>query len=691
MKIATFLTGCISSALAAPIDSLPPLVVTGNKLATASERQTGQYTLLEAERFETVSAISGTYQDLFALVAGGYSGNPTAGSFSLRGLNQDNVFGYVGTGSNSLIAVLEDGAPLSSATLRFLPPVLWNIDHAEVLRGPQSLSHGPNSLGGALLFQTTLPGFSRAGNAMAELAQHSTYRAAINQDFTLLLDELALRFSYLHQESEGEATNRFFDDDEFGATERDRFQARLLWYPGKSRDSRFDLSLVHDRSAGNPFATVTSSPGVEFFDRENSLNTQSSYPTRRSAATFNATFVLPAGLELKSTTSAQFLDVDQAFDLDATPFLEWFVDGVTKENRFTEDLVLARRTGTFQWLLGGYLEFSEYEVGFSGFGISPFPFGSPFANDVAEDVRIAALYGRFDWEFAENFHTTGGLRLNHEERDLRSTAQLGALPQVRSAAETSATDLLPQLGVSWQPNASSTTGFQVTRGYRGGGVAYAPTLGTSQPYDPEYAWEMELYSRLAPTEDLTLSVAVFYSRLEDQQVPINVPGGLAGVDTLIANAASSRRYGAELEASWRAHETLVFHAATGLTKTEFTGLTLEGVDRSGQSFPNSPEWTASLGAVYRHPTGFFSSLLFAYAESTYSFAGSPTVTALESRELLSARIGWAWSRASVFLFGSNLLNDEYALLRADNSATNRPVSGKAAPARLLGIGCEARW
>ena len=672
-------------------DTLPPLMVTGNKLNPGATDQAGLYTLLDETSLAALPVTTRTYQDLFAYIAGGYSGNPTAGPFSLRGLNQDNVFGYVGTSSNSLITVLEDGAPLSSATLRYLPPLLWDLQQVEVLRGPQSLSHGPNSLGGALLLHTTRPSFSSGGKLFAEFSEDSTYHGGIAQDLVLLPEELALRLSYQHQETDGQATNTFLNDDEYGATQRDRFQARLLWHPGKNPDHQLDLSLVHDRASGSPFATVSEGPGRDLFARETALNTPSSYPVERTAATLNATFALPNELELKSTTSIQRFDLEQSFDLDATPFLKWFVNGFTDETRFTEDLTLAMREGGVQWLLGSYYEHSEYGVGFSGRGIAPFPSGSPFANQAEETAEILALYGKLDWEFVKDFHLTGGLRLNHEDRQVDTLAKFGPFPQVASSGDTAETNLLPQLGVAWRPEDDRVLGIQLARGYRGGGVSYAPTLGIAQAYDAEYAWDAEIYTRFAPTEDVKISSSVFYSWMEDQQVPVQVPRGFPGVDTLITNAASSRRYGVELEAAWQAHETLTFRSGLAYIQTEFTDLTLNGTDRSGQAFPNAPEWIASLGADYQHPSGFFGSALFSWADSAYSMVNSPQVTALESRHLLSARLGYSWEMASLYVFGSNLLDDEYALLRADQSASRLPVSGKVGAPRMFGVGCEFHW
>jgi outer membrane receptor protein involved in Fe transport len=133
-------------AMGANVESLPLLVVTGDKLATQAEKVTGSLTVLGLEQLAALPPSGGTYQDLFALCAGACAGNPGVGTFSLRGLSQDNVFGYLGTGSNARITVMQDGASLSPSTLRYLPPLLWDLDGAEVLRGPQSLSHGPNSI-----------------------------------------------------------------------------------------------------------------------------------------------------------------------------------------------------------------------------------------------------------------------------------------------------------------------------------------------------------------------------------------------------------------------------------------------------------------------------------------------------------------------------------------------------------------
>lgn len=670
---------------------LAPLAVTAERPDDESAAVPGNHLRIDAAELAVLPVQRGTYQDLFAAVAGGYAGNATVGAFSLRGLNQDSLFYSIGTGSNPLIPVLEDGAPLSVATLRYLPPVLWDLESAELLRGPQFLGPGPGGMGGLLRLHTAPPAFSNGGKALLEVAENRSFRTGITQDFVLLPDELALRLSAYHRQNEGEVTNLFYGDDAFAATARDRYQARWLWHPHKSRDAEYDLSLVHEESRGNPVGAARAVSGYDLFDRKTALNLHPSYPARRDAAILNATLALPHDLELKSTTALQQLDVNPHFDLDETPVLAWVANGDINELRFTQDLSVAREEGVFQWRSGGYFEASGYDLGYSGVGIAPLPTGSPFRNLGQEDVRVLALYGRGDWEFQKNLHLTGGLRLQHDQREVQAASTVGRRPEAKSSDDIADTVLLPQLGLEWRPDERQSVGLQLSRGYRGGGVSFAPSLGTTSPYDPEYAWDLELYGRLKPHDTLALSAGVFYSWMDDQQVTFDSPGGVKSIDSFIANAAQSRRYGSELEARWQPWAPLALSGTLGWVHTEFDELTLGGVDRSGQPFPNAPEWTASLGASYQHASGFFASALFSWADATYTDPANPQVTTLEIRRLLGARLGYAWEHASVYLFGSNLLDSDYAVAKFDNSARGLPLSGQIAPARSFGIGCEFTW
>jgi iron complex outermembrane receptor protein len=687
MKPLLLLSATLPLLASAEVEKLSPLMTYGH--ASSTGQDSGDVSVIDSADLQALpSSATATYEDLFATVPGGYAGNPTAGTFSLRGISQDNVFGYLGTGSNPLINVLEDGIPLSPNTLRYLPPVLFDLSGAEVHRGPQSFD-GPNSFAGSVALHTRQPGFDWNGNAFTEYGEYATWRAGVAQDMILIPDELALRLSWYHQQSDGYETNIGRQDGEFGATQRDQEQARLLWHPGKNPDALIDLTLVHDQSRGNPFATVEGLGKSTVLDRRTSLNTESAYPADRWSAALNASLKLDNGLQIKSTTGVQRFDLEQLLDFDSTALLKWFVRGYSDEFRFTQQFTIADPDAG--WLLGGYYEDSHYDIGFGGVGLARPPAGIPFDNNAREDARIAAIYGLYDHEIVSRLRLQAGLRLNYEEHDFVSSTVVGPFPRKTSAPDTSDTDLLPHIGVVWQPDAKNELGLQLSRGYRAGGVAQAGALGIAKAYDPEYSWDLELSGRTKPVDGLQLSSSIYYSWIHNQQVAYNVPGGFPNIDQLVTNGNKATRYGAEVEARWTPIDSLAFHSSFGWSHTEFDDLTLNGVNRSGLAFPNAPELTASIGADYHSACGVFGSVLYSWADTTYSLPSSPVLTGLESRDLLSARIGYAWDKASVYLFGSNLLNDTYALSRIDNTPLGLPVGGKVAPPRVVGVGCEVKW
>lgn len=640
--------------------------------------------------FSMNSARAGTFEDQLVLVPGAYAGNPFSGTFSLRGMGQDGILGYLNNGSNPLIAVMENGVPLSVYTVRYLPPPQWNLDRMEVRRGPQLHLTGPNAIAGAVLLDQHVPSLDFQGRMMTEVGEYGTFRNGISQDFVLIPGELGLHASSFNQESDGYETNRFDDDEEYGASRRNRQDIGLRWLPGGTGESTIDLSVTHDQLEGNPLALVREAQGSDFYDRNGFVDTTPAYPAERWAGVLNASFVIGEDTTLQMISGVQSLNRESRTDLDDTALLNWFTSGGSDEIRFTQYLGLSGGKDRLKWTLGSYYEHSEYYLYFNGVGGVPFPMGSPFRNHASENVGIASIDGQFDWELAKGWHATGGLRLNYESRRIEAESSFGPVPTVQSSDDLSEFALLPELGIEWRPDPSLSSGVRVVRAYRAAGFSHAPSLGVVRPFDQEKGWEIEWTSQ-KNFDEFQLSSSLFHSWLDDMQVPYDVAGGFTGIDTLVANAGRSRRYGAEIETRWLATSSISLFGSLGWVRHQFDELWVGGEERSGEKFPNAPEWTASLGISYAPPTGVFGSLLFSYADSTFSSVQDSSLTHLESRQLLSAKLGYAWDHVKLYVYGSNLLNDEYAVFRLQHRALDNSISGKAGAPRTFGVGAEMHW
>jgi hypothetical protein len=79
------------------------------------------------------------------------------------------------------------------------------------------------------------------------------------------------------------------------------------------------------------------------------------------------------------------------------------------------------------------------------------------------------------------------------------------------------------------------TGLRISRAYRPEGVAYALTLGETKPYGAEKGWEIECHGEME-WDDMRFTARVFHTRLDDQQLPVFIPGAIGFLDQWIINA-----------------------------------------------------------------------------------------------------------------------------------------------------------
>ena len=107
---------------------------------------------------------------------------------------------------------------------------LFDLERVEVLRGPQPILFGKNSIAGAVSMHTARPSFDFEGSlsALYEFEEElQDYRAVISGPLT---DTLAGRVAVMYRDSEGSYTNTFTGNDEKNEEET-VFRGSLLWEP----------------------------------------------------------------------------------------------------------------------------------------------------------------------------------------------------------------------------------------------------------------------------------------------------------------------------------------------------------------------------------------------------------------------------------------------------------------------------
>jgi iron complex outermembrane receptor protein len=135
------------------------------------------------------------------------------------------------------------------------------------------------------------------------------------------------------------------------------------------------------------------------------------------------------------------------------------------------------------------------------------------------------------------------------------------------------------------------------RGFKAGGFNPASPAG-SEAYGEERAWHVEGGLKTTWARDrVSTNLAVFSIDWNDLQ--LNLPNPFVPGQFYIANVGSARSTGAELEVTGRVDPGIDVFGALGVTRARFDDGSLSaGVDVSGNTLPNTPEYTASLGAQW---------------------------------------------------------------------------------------------
>ncbi|MBT0667553.1 TonB-dependent receptor [Novosphingobium profundi] len=163
--------------------------------------------------------------------------NPRNTSINIRGLG-NNVSVY-NDGLEPAVGVYQDGVYLARPGQAVFD--MADLDHVEVLRGPQGTLFGKNTSAGAVVIQTRAPSFEASAGGDATLGNYGLRQVHAFLNGPLVADTLAARLFVSKTDRDGFTTN--IHDGSHGQDYHD-FNARgqLLFTP----DDRFKLRVIAD-------------------------------------------------------------------------------------------------------------------------------------------------------------------------------------------------------------------------------------------------------------------------------------------------------------------------------------------------------------------------------------------------------------------------------------------------------------
>jgi outer membrane receptor protein involved in Fe transport len=556
---------------------------------------------------------------------------------------------------------------------------LYDIDHVDVLRGPQATRYGANALAGLIYLRSAEPTPALSGRVDIEGGDYNTksYGAVLSGPVESL--DSGFRVAVQRNTTDGYYHNLYLK--RYDTNGRDELTLRGKWSFAPSERLHLDLTALH----------VQIDNGYDAYAIDNSRNTESDNPSvdsQHSTGVSLRVHYLPAddiGLTFIATYAKTL--VKYGFDGDWGNPILWAP--VTDLYNFTDLQYRDRTTKSaeirlgsegqsgFAWLVGAYADQLNESLNDTSLGAyDDVVYGSGLSRtdtviNSAYRARNGAFFGELDGDLASNLRWSAGLRGERWAADYLGTTTDFIGGTVTPAALTPSNNL-------WGGHASLTYKFdadqalygQIARGYKAGGFNLSQGLLPSQlRFNPESAVNLELgYKSDLLEHRLQVNADLFYLNRRGAQIKTSFQRDPTNPNDFVyytGNAARGRNYGLESDAEWRVSEAVTLGGSLGLLRTSFEDFVQQGASGSAllsesRELANAPHWQAALNATIRDPRGAFARVDVTGMGSFY-FDLPPNSTRSHAYGLLNGKLGWEQERWAAYLWGRNLLNRNYAV------------------------------
>jgi iron complex outermembrane receptor protein len=687
---------CAAIAVSTPVSANDPnndpqldeIIVTATLRSAPANEVPASVTVLDQQTLRDAGRAN--FEDVLGLIPNlNWAGDTSLPRyFQLRGIGE--LQQYQGAPNPSVGFLIDDIDFSGLGTAG----TLYDLDQAEVLRGPQATRYGANALAGLIYLKSAEPTDTFYSRVDLEGGDYGTEsEGAVISGPVDSLDS-SFRLAVQRYYTNGYFQNVYLNRDDTNREDEYTYRAKWLYTP--TDRLRVELTAMQ----------VNIDNGYDAFTIDNSRDTESDQPgvdsQHSTGVSLRVHYLLNSDLGFTAIATYAKSIIKYSYDGDWGNPVSWAPVATVYQyseiqNRDRSTRTFEFRLGTesnqgFGWLLGFYGNLLDETLSDLSLGDYQ-PLGTPPdpLNDQSDDVidsgyraRNLAAYGELDGDLTSSLRWSVGLRGEQWSAKYQGTTTdflgtntgytYGPVTPTQILSATPA--VLRPTDNLWGGHASLTYKLDsgqsiyatVSRGYKAGGFNLSQGLLPNQlSFNPESDVNVEAgYKADLLAHRLKVNADVFYLRRHDAQIITNFQSNPADPDDFIfytGNAASGRNYGLESDVEWRATERVTLGADLGLLQTYFedfvqqgpTGATLLSVSRE---LPNAPHWQAAVNVTYRDPRGPFARL-DATGMGGYYFDLPPNETTSKPYGLLNGKIGWETARWSAYLSGRNLLNKRY--------------------------------
>ncbi len=585
------------------------------------------------------------------------SGSQRARYYQIRGIGERSQFKEP---INPSVGMIIDGVDFTGIGSI---ASLFDVQQAEIFRGPQGTRFGANALAGMINITTNAPTDEFEGAVKLDAGNYNSYGLGLALSGPAT-DAVNYRLAVNQYKSDGFIDNTYLDVKD--TNNRDELSLRGKISIEASNDLTIDLSAFY----------FDFDNGYDAFSLDNNRNTLSDQPgvdqqeTSALAATFTyqgfEKFTLVTLISAADSDLTYGYDEDWAYvgisdpDVIENPeFAYWEYSSTDyyfrdKSAQTIEVRALSNQgnelfNGTTTWVAGLYFKQDDEDLQ-RQYTYLDSDFTSTF------DTQSIAVYGQLDSQLSDQWILTTGIRIEQRSADYVNSNNF-----VDSIDDTM---LGGKLVLSYQQNDDSFWYGSINRGYKTGGANTDGSLPDDlRVFDPEYLINYELGYKVSLLDNTAfIRTAVFYMDREDVQVKssktIVRADGSSEFISYLGNAATGSNMGIEIEANWQVNDLVELYGSLGLLDTEFNDfINAEGLYLGGREQAHAPNYQFNLG-INIMPSEHWLVNLSADGKDKYYFSDSHNEQS-ESVALLNASVAYLADNYQVKLWARNLTDEDY--------------------------------
>jgi len=601
------------------------------------------------------------------------SGSQRARYYQIRGIGERSQFQEPINPSVGVIIDDVDFTGIGSVAS------LFDVQQAEIFRGPQGTRFGANAIAGMMNITTNEPTEDFEGALQLGVGNYGSYDLGVALSGPAS-DSVNYRFAVNQLTSDGFIENVHLQRDD--TNNRDELTIRGKLAIEASKDLTIDL-------AGFYFDFDN---GYDAFSLDNSRETLSDQPgfDQQETAAFSAKFTYQGFDSATVLAIISNADSDLAYGYDE----DWSYVGISDpdvienpdyayweysstDHYYREKAVLTAElraisnqgeeifNGTTAWVAGVFYKQDDEDL------LRQYTYADSDFISTNKSTSVAA-YGQLDTQLSERWSLTSGLRIENYSADYINSNQFND--------DISDTMVGGKLVVGFQQTADSFWYGSINRGYKAGGHNTDGTLPEDlRSFDPEYLTNYELGYKVALLDNSAfIRTAVFYMDRTDIQVKtsktIERDDNSSEFISYLGNATSGSNYGIEIESAWQVNDAINLYGSLGLLETKFDefvdddGNSLSGAEQAhapsyqfnvGINYQPTEEWLFNISVNGKDEYYFSDTRYYEYEEGVFSPIPEKDIKS-EAIVLLNASISYLQDNWQVKLWGRNLTDKEYA-------------------------------